>query len=80
MKIKEITGFLETIAPVQLQESYDNAGLLAGDPEWDCTGIIVALDTIEDVIAEAMEKKCNLVVAHHPIIFGGLKSLPGELM
>ncbi len=78
MKIKEITGFLETIAPVQLQESYDNAGLLAGDPEWDCTGIIVALDTIEDVIAEAMEKKCNLVVAHHPIIFGGLKKLAGR--
>lgn len=78
MKIKEITRFLETIAPLQLQESYDNAGLLAGDPEWECTGIIVALDSIEEVIAEAIEKKCNLVVAHHPIIFGGLKKITGR--
>jgi dinuclear metal center YbgI/SA1388 family protein len=71
-------GFLEEIAPLHLQESYDNAGLLTGSPDWEITGIMVALDTTEAVVADAIKKNCNLVVAHHPIIFSGLKSLTGK--
>ena len=78
MKIQDITSFLENIAPVHLQESYDNAGLITGDPQWECTGIIISLDATGDVVAEAIEKKCNLIVAHHPIIFSGLKKITGK--
>jgi dinuclear metal center YbgI/SA1388 family protein len=78
MVIQDIISFLETIAPASLQESYDNAGLLTGNPGWNCTGIITTLDATEDVIMEAVEKKANLVVAHHPIIFGGLKKITGK--
>ncbi len=78
MKIQEVAALLEGIAPGQLQESYDNAGLLTGNASWDCTGILVALDTTEAVVQEAVAKKCNLIVAHHPIIFGGLKRITGK--
>ncbi|MBK7433974.1 MAG: Nif3-like dinuclear metal center hexameric protein [Chitinophagaceae bacterium] len=78
MKINEVTSFLEGIAPLSLQESYDNAGLITGDPDWDCTGVITTLDATEDVVKEAVEKKCNLVVAHHPIVFSGLKKITGK--
>jgi dinuclear metal center YbgI/SA1388 family protein len=77
MQIAEITSFLETIAPPSLQESYDNIGLLVGNLNWHCTGIICTLDATENVVKEAVEKKCNLIVAHHPIIFGGLKKITG---
>ncbi len=78
MKIAEIISFLESKAHPSLQESYDNAGLITGDPDWECTGIICSLDAIEDVVKEAVEKKCNLIVSHHPIIFGGLKKINGK--
>jgi dinuclear metal center YbgI/SA1388 family protein len=78
MKIREIISYLETIAHPSLQEQYDNAGLLTGDEEWDCTGIICSLDAIEEVIGEAIRKKCNLVVAHHPVIFAGMKKINGK--
>ena len=78
MKIKEVISLLENIAPVQLQESYDNAGLLTGSNEWECKGILISLDTTEDIVKESVEKKCNLIVAHHPIIFGGLKKITGK--
>src|SRR5688572_29506836 len=78
MRISEVISFLETLAPSSLQENYDNAGLLTGEADRECTGIICALDTTEDVVKEAIQKKCNLVVAHHPIIFGGLKKINGK--
>ena len=78
MKIQDIISFLETLAPVSLQESYDNAGLLTGNANWMCTGIITTLDSTEAVIEEAIVKKCNLIVAHHPIIFSGLKKITGK--
>ncbi len=78
MKIAAIRSFLETIAPPSLQEHYDNAGLITGSPDWECTGILCTLDATEEVVQEAIEKKCNLVVAHHPIIFGGLKKINGK--
>ncbi len=78
MKISEIIQHLETIAPVHFQESYDNAGLIVGDNTIDCTGIITALDVTEDVIDDAIRLNCNLIVAHHPVIFKGLKKLNGK--
>lgn len=78
MKIAEVVSYLEHFAPPDLQESYDNAGLLTGNAEWECSGVIVSLDTTEEVINEAIAKGCNLVVAHHPIIFSGLKRLNGK--
>lgn len=78
MKIIDITSFLESNSHPSLQESYDNSGLITGSPSWDCTGIICSLDATEAVIKEAIEKKCNLVVSHHPIIFGGIKKINGK--
>ncbi|PWT98045.1 MAG: Nif3-like dinuclear metal center hexameric protein [Bacteroidetes bacterium] len=73
MKIKDIINVLESFANRQLQEDYDNSGLLIGNSDWDCTGVLCTLDCTEKVIEEAIEKKCNLVVSHHPIIFKGIK-------
>lgn len=78
MKIKDITQFLETIAPPQYQEGYDNAGLIVGDPMTEITGVLICLDSIETIIDEAVERGCNLVVAHHPIVFKGLKRFTGK--
>ena len=75
MTIKQVTGHLENWAPPYLQEVYDNTGLITGDVSWPCTGIICSLDVTEDVVNEAIEKKCNLVVAHHPILFRQIKKL-----
>ena len=77
MKILEVIQHLETLAPPELQESYDNAGLLTGNGEWECKGILTTLDATEAVIQEAIAKKCNLVIAHHPILFRGLKKITG---
>lgn len=76
--VAELAAYLETIAPLELQESYDNAGLLTGDPTMAVTGVLTALDMLEPVIDEAVARGCNVVVAHHPIIFKGLKRLTGE--
>ncbi len=76
--INDITSHLERLAPISYQESYDNSGLLTGDSQWNATGVLVTLDCIEKVVDEAIEKKCNLIVAHHPIIFKGLKNLNGK--
>ena len=78
MTISEIIQHLETFAPVYLQESYDNAGLITGECSGECTGIITSLDATEAIIDEAIRQKCNMVVAHHPIIFRGLKKLNGK--
>jgi dinuclear metal center YbgI/SA1388 family protein len=78
MKIKDLTQFLEQIAPPQYQESYDNAGLIVGDSNAEVTGVLVCLDAIETVIDEAISEDCNVVIAHHPIIFKGLKRFTGK--
>jgi dinuclear metal center YbgI/SA1388 family protein len=78
MQIGDVISFLESVAHPSLQEHYDNTGLITGDAGWECKGIICSLDSTEDVIKEAIEKRCNLVIAHHPIIFGGLKKITGK--
>jgi len=76
--IRELTTHLETIAPLAYQESYDNAGLIVGDPNASITSVMVSLDTTEAVVDEAIARGCNLIVAHHPIVFRGLKKLNGK--
>jgi len=78
MKIRELTQCIEELAPRAYQESYDNAGLITGNLDWDCTGALVTLDSTEAVVEEAIENGCNLIIAHHPIIFQGLKSITGS--
>ena len=78
MKIKEITDFLEGYAPLHYQESYDNSGLIVGDENTKVKGALITLDCTEDIIDEAIARNCNLVIAHHPIIFAGLKKLNGS--
>lgn len=75
MKISAIINFLETVAPPALQENYDNCGLIIGSGSWECKGVLVTLDATEEVVLEAVTQGCNLIVAHHPIIFSGLKKL-----
>jgi len=77
MQIQDIINVLEAVAPPYLQESYDNAGLITGDPAAALSGVLFCLDSTEAVVAEARQKGCNLVVAHHPIVFRGLKRLNG---
>ena len=69
---------LEAMAPLSLQENYDNAGFITGDENADCTGILVSLDAIPAIIDEAVKKGCNLIVSHHPIVFSGLKKITGK--
>ncbi|MGY6560034.1 MAG: Nif3-like dinuclear metal center hexameric protein [Nitritalea sp.] len=75
--IRELLSELETLAPLAYQESYDNAGLIVGDAEAEVQGVLCALDVTEEVVEEAIQLGCNLIVAHHPIVFKGLKKLTG---
>lgn len=77
-KIKTVTGFLENIAPLDLQENYDNSGLITGHPDMEITGVLTALDCTPAVVQEAIDKNYNLIVSHHPIVFTGLKKFSGD--
>jgi len=76
--VKDITNYLEVLAPLSDAEDFDNVGLLVGNYATEVTGILIALDTLEETVNEAIEKKCNLIVSFHPIIFSGLKKLNGS--
>ncbi|MFM6953448.1 MAG: Nif3-like dinuclear metal center hexameric protein [Sphingobacteriaceae bacterium] len=78
MRLKELCSFLESFAPLAYQESYDNSGLLVGNPEMDIRGAIISLDCTEEVVDEAIRKGCNLVISHHPLVFKGLKRFTGS--
>lgn len=76
MKIKEVIDALERFAPLPLQESWDNAGMQIGLTEAEeVSGALLCLDVSETIIDEAIEKGCNLVVSHHPLLFRGLKCI-----
>lgn len=77
-KVKDVVAALEAVAPPVYQESYDNAGLIAGNPAMEVTGVLCCLDSVEEVLEEAIERGCNLIVAHHPIVFKGLKKITGR--
>ena len=72
MKVKDVTDYLESLAPRGYQESYDNSGLLTGEPSQEITGVLVTLDCTEAVVEEAITLGINMIIAHHPIIFKGL--------
>jgi len=78
MKIGEITEYIESLAPLNTQESYDNSGLIVGDRNWELSKALICLDSTEDVVDEAIQHNCNLIIAHHPIIFKALKSITGK--
>ena len=78
MKIKDILTILEEMAPLAYAEDFDNVGLLTGNSNEDATGVLVCHDALENVIDEAIAKKCNLVVCFHPILFSGLKKITGK--
>ena len=78
MKIKDITNHLETIAPLSFQEPYDNSGLIVGSPEDEIKKALICLDCIEEVVDEAIGENCQLIIAHHPIVFSGIKKFNGN--
>ncbi|MFC5684017.1 Nif3-like dinuclear metal center hexameric protein [Flavobacterium sp. MAHUQ-51] len=78
MTIKEIISVLEEMAPLAYAEDFDNVGLLVGDQSTEATGVLVCHDALENVIDEAIDKNCNLVVCFHPILFSGIKKITGK--
>src|SRR5690606_27882533 len=77
-KMREITDLIETLAPRDYQESYDNAGWQVGDPEAMATGALICLEVTEAIVEEAIQKGCNLIIAHHPLIFPSVKRILGQ--
>ena len=75
MLVKEIIAYMEVVAPLSLQESYDNAGLQVGDPLQTFTGGIVCLDVTMEVLREAVDTGANLVISHHPVLFHPLRQV-----
>ena len=78
MKVKDIIGAIEDFAPRSVQESWDNSGLVIGSPEDEVKGVLVGFDCTKDLIDEAVEKGCDMVVTHHPLIFHGLRQICPE--
>ncbi|WP_276976106.1 Nif3-like dinuclear metal center hexameric protein [Flavobacterium filum] len=78
MQLHTITPILEALAPLAYAEDFDNVGLLVGNPQQEITGILVCHDALEAVVDEAIQKKCNLIVCFHPILFSGLKKITGK--
>lgn len=78
MLIKDIIQAIEEFAPPVYQESYDNSGLQIGDPVAEAKGVLLALDVTEAILEEAIERGCNMIVAHHPLLFSGLKQISGR--
>ena len=78
MKLFEIIAVLEKLAPPSLQEEYDNSGLQFGNPNRTVKSALLTLDCTEEVVLEAVKKKCDLIIAHHPLLFKGVKSLAGQ--
>ncbi len=77
MTIRNITNFIEELAPLQYAENFDNVGLLIGNFNTQISNVLVTLDTLEETVDEAIARNCNLIISFHPIIFSGLKKLNG---
>jgi dinuclear metal center YbgI/SA1388 family protein len=78
MKIKEIVSCLEKLAPTSLQESYDNAGFIIGNSDNEVSKTLVSIDVTKEVIDEAIKLGCNLIISHHPLIFGNLSRITND--
>lgn len=75
IRISDISAAVEKFAPVSTQAEWDNSGFSVGDPDSEAKGVMIALDCTEDVINEAFEVGCNMVLTHHPLIFGGCSNV-----
>ena len=75
MRAKEIASIVEEYAPLSFQEAWDNSGFCVGDPEQEVTGVLIALDCTPDLVEEAVQAGLNMIVTHHPLIFGGVKQI-----
>ena len=75
MLVKEITDLIEEFAPLSLQASYDNAGLVCGNHAAKVQAVLLCTDITEEVVDEAIHTGCNLIISHHPLIFQGIKSI-----
>ena len=78
MKLKDLCSYLDTIVPLAFQESYDNSGLQVGLPDKEISSALITLDVTEEVIDEAISKKCDVIISHHPLIFTGIKRISGN--
>ncbi|MDA8165112.1 MAG: Nif3-like dinuclear metal center hexameric protein [Desulfobacteraceae bacterium] len=78
LRLRDLLASIEAMAPVALAESWDNVGLMAGDPDQEISGILVALDPTEEVLAEAAAAGMNVIVTHHPAIFHPLKAIRAD--
>jgi dinuclear metal center YbgI/SA1388 family protein len=76
--LRELIAHLETVAPPAYQENYDNSRLIVGELSMEVSAVLCTLDATEEVVEEAVERNCNVIVAHHPIVFRGLKSITGK--
>ena len=73
MKVSEVTAVIEEFAPLSLQESYDNSGLIVGRPDDEVHKALLAVDVTEEVLAEAVAEGCDMIITHHPIVFHPMK-------
>ena len=78
MKVKDITRAIELMAPLYLQESWDNSGMQVGDSESEVTGVLLCTDVREEIVDEAIEHGANVIISHHPLLFRGLKKIVGR--
>lgn len=78
MQIREITQYLESLAPLSSQTNFDNCGLIVGDEKTEINSVLISLDCTEEIVDEAIKKGCGLIISHHPIVFKGLKKLNGK--
>ncbi len=78
MKVREIIQNIESVAPLSLQEHWDNSGIQIGDVEQEVHSVLLCTDITEDILREAIERKCQLVISHHPLLFHGLKTIQGN--
>lgn len=78
MRNYDITNAIESLAPLRLQEDWDNSGYQIGNPGDECSGVLLCVDVTPAIIKEAVAKKCNLIISHHPLLFRGVKQITGR--
>ena len=78
MQLRDLTNHIEAFAPLSLQEDYDNSGLIIGRPESEVNGALLCIDVTEPVIKEAIDRGCDMIIAHHPLIFKGIRQITGR--
>lgn len=80
MLLKDIINIIESVAPLSIQEEWDNSGLQIGDKEASVSSVLLCTDVTDSIVDEAIEKNCQLIISHHPLLFHGLKTIQGQTM